>query len=389
MKKLLEQRNQFQKEMKDLVDVAEKEERAMSEEEVAKFEELEKKINALDATIAANEKARELENNTPEVAANKGESSKDPETSEKEVEKEEERAFASYIRSHLNQEERADVNLTESEHGAIIPKTIAKRIISKVKEISPLFEKASVFNVKGDLTFPEYDETDGGIRMAYQEEFQKISSTSGKFKPITLSNFLAGALTKIPRSLVNNTDFDLVEYVILKMAEAFRDFVEHEGLIGTQDKMQGALSCNQVVEAASTVAITADELIDLQMELPQIYQKDAIFIMNRNTAKAIRKLKNADGDYLFTKSLVEGFTYDVLGSPVYISENMPNIEAGKTPVLYIDATGLAYKLSSDLEIQVLKEKYADEHAIGVIGWAEIDSKIIEQQKMAALKMKAA
>ena len=57
--------------------------------------------------------------------------------------------------------------------------------------------------------------------------------------------------------------------------------------------------------------------------------------------------------------------------------------------IYGDMSGLAVKVSEDMNIEVLREKFATEHAIGVVGWLEMDSKIENEQKIAVLKMKAA
>ena len=74
---------------------------------------------------------------------------------------------------------------------------------------------------------------------------------------------------------------------------------------------------------------------------------------------------------------------------MYISENMPAATtAGNIPILYGDFSGLAMKISQDLQIQLMNEKYADKNAIGIIGWAECDSKIQNHQMIAGLKMAA-
>ena len=62
--------------------------------------------------------------------------------------------------------------------------------------------------------------------------------------------------------------------------------------------------------------------------------------------------------------------------------------AGAKAVVYGDMTGLSVKLAQNVEIQVLMEKFATQHAIGVVGYIECDSKITEPQKLAVLTMKA-
>jgi len=62
--------------------------------------------------------------------------------------------------------------------------------------------------------------------------------------------------------------------------------------------------------------------------------------------------------------------------------------AGKIAIFYGDFSGLAVKLSEEVNLQVLHEKYATQHAVGVVGWIEIDSKVENTQKIAKLVMKA-
>ena len=65
---------------------------------------------------------------------------------------------------------------------------------------------------------------------------------------------------------------------------------------------------------------------------------------------------------------------------MYISENMPSpTAANNIPVLYGDFSGMAMKISQDLEIQLMREKYIDKNAVGIVGWAECDSKIQNNQ----------
>ncbi|MEF2755352.1 MAG: phage major capsid protein, partial [Agathobaculum butyriciproducens] len=83
------------------------------------------------------------------------------------------------------------------------------------------------------------------------------------------------------------------------------------------------------------------------------------------------------------------FPYRLLGKPVYLSDNMPKLAAGASAVLYGDYSGLSVNLREDISIQVLREKYATQHAIGVVAWFEFDSKVTDSQKLAVLNMKSA
>ena len=149
-KKLREQRAAYQAEMQGILDTAESEERAMNEEETSKFDELEKKIKDIDATIKAEERARDLTLNVTDDGRKE-------ELRAEEIEAQEERAFANYIRGVVS-EERAS-NLEAGSNGAVVPKTIANKIIKKVYDICPIYQLATRYNVGGTLAIPYYDES--------------------------------------------------------------------------------------------------------------------------------------------------------------------------------------------------------------------------------------
>ena len=306
----------------------------------------------------------------------------------------ERQAFENYIRGYVVRDTETD--MTKTDNGAVIPETIANKIIRKVYDICPILERSSQYNVKGTLTIPYYDEASPAdhITVAYAEEFSALTSHSGKFTSINLTGFLAGALTKVSRSLINNAQFNIVDHVIDLMAEHIARFIEKELLIGTpadagagtEAKVLGLSTLTNAVTAQSASAITADEIIKLHDAIKDRYQSNAIWIMSSATRTALRLLKDEMGRYMLQDDISLPFGTSLLGKPVYVSDNMPEIATGNTVIYYGDCKGLATKFSENINIEVLREKYADEHAVGVIGWFEFDSKVEDQQKMAKLVM---
>jgi HK97 family phage major capsid protein len=370
MPTLVEQRNNLLEEMEGLVNKSKAETRAFTDMESNRFDEIKKEITKIDKTLAAEEESRSFEKK--ETKKTNGE--------------EEQRAldesnFLKFIRG----EERA---LNVADNGGVIPTHIANKIIEKVKELSPIYSMATVYNVGGDLVFPVYDESTSSIGAAYVDDLTELTEGTGKFTTVKLQNFIVGCLAKVSKSLMNRTDFDLLSFVINKVAKAIAEFLEKELINGTAGKMTGVLSAPNGITAASGTALIADELIDLQMVVPEVYQANASWILHKNTFKAIRKLKDGDGNYLFNKDATNGFGWTLLGKPVYITESMPAIALGAKVVAYGDFSGLYVKLAQNVELQVLNEKYATQHAVGVVGYVEVDSKIVETQKLAVLQMAA-
>ena len=367
------------------------EERAFTEDEQKEFDALEARAQALKNTIEAEERARDLELK-PTEPEKKPEEKK--EMTEEQRALSEERAFADYLRGVVSEERASgDVNLTKSDGTATIPTTIANKIITKVYDTCPIARMATRYNIKGTLTIPFYPATVSGstpdITMAYADEFSELESTRGVFDNITLQGFLSGVLTKVSKSLINNSQFDIVSFVIDHMAESIARWLEKELLIGTNNKIAGLSGITQTVSAGSTSAITTDKLIDLQDTIKDAFQANACWIMSPSTRNVIKKLKDGQGNYILEKDFSNGLNANLLlGKPVYISDNMPAIASGAKAIYYGDFSGLALKISEDINIEILREKYATEHAIGVVGYMECDAKVENAQKLAALVMSA-
>lgn len=376
------------------------EEQKAIEEEVGKFEEdkadnetertgLEKDIADLEAEITEEERKQK------EATQTRGKEKENRTMDEKEMRAAERAAFERYVREMagvaMRDDPPTDYNMTQGNNGYIIPKTIAEEIITKVKNICPIFERAQRYNVKGTLEVPYYPASSSHvIAAAYADEMEELVASSGDFGKVTLTGFLAGALAKISKKLVNNTDIDVVPFVTDQMAIAFGLFYEHECLVGTDKKSTGLLAGiaeGNTVTAAKKSSLSADELIDCQDKVPDQLQQNAIWIMNPKTRTALRKLKDEDGRYLLQDDITSPFGSVLLGKPVFVSDNMPEMgTANNKAVVYGDMTALGVKVTEDLEIQVLNEKFATQHAVGVVGWTEIDTKVVNEQKVSCIKM---
>ena len=317
-----------------------------------------------------------------------------PKEDDAEVAKREERAFEAYIRGAAMQlrDDASASPLTKTANGAIVPTTIAKRVIRKLYDICPILEKSTKYNIKGNLAIPYYDESDTAITVAFQDEFDELVAHSGKFTTITLGDYLIGALAKISVQLINNVDFPIVDYVVDQMAYSMKRFFENVLLNGASGKVAGlagngtATGVTLTVNAAAANAITADELIELQGTVKDMFQEGAIWIMSPKTRDAIRQLKDNMGRYLLQDDISLPFGKSLLGKPIFVSDQMPEMGAGKTAIYYGDMSGLATKFSENLVIEVLRERFITQAAYGIISRADFDAKVENAQKIAKLVM---
>lgn len=377
-KELMEKKNDLITRAEEVLNKAKGEKRELTEAEAEELAEIRDNVRRIAKSLG-------LTRDFSEIEAEEGKKEAEEEVKTEE-EKNEERAFEDYIRGNVLNERANNLTPASNSGGVTIPTTIANRIIKKVYDICPILERSSKYNVKGKLEIPYYDESTTSINVAYATEFVDLSSNVGAFTNIELTGYLAGALSLISRSLINNSQFDIVGFVVDRMAYDIARFIEGELLNGTNDKVEGLSGLTNTKTAASSSAITSNELIELQAQVKDVFQPDAIWIMSPATRTAIRELKDNMGRYLLQDDISLPFGKSLLGKPVYVTDNMSDIAAGKTVVYYGDMRGLATKFNEDINIEVLRERYAPQHAYGIVGWLEFDSKVQDNQMIAGLVM---
>lgn len=374
MKKLIEKKAALKAEMQSILDTASKEERAVNDDETKKFDELEKEIRAIDATIERNEKMSGISDGLQPVT-----------DSATDTEQVEERAFVDFVQGRISEMRAGEQNFTTANNGAIIPQSIANKVIKTVTEICPILAGAEMYHVKGTLKIPKYTKASGhDITVGYAEEFTELTADAGKFITVDLSGYLMGALTLIGKSVINNSAVDITGFIVRHMAEQIAICLEKELLLGTTNKAEGALSTSNTVTAKAKAAISFEDLVKLQSAVKQSFQGGACWTMNPETFTAVKLLTDTNGRPLLEPDITQSFPYRLLGKPVYLSDNMPTVAASAKSVLYGDYKGLSVNFRENIAIDVLREKYATQHAVGVNAWFEFDSKVTDEQKLAVL-----
>lgn len=373
MKKVFEKQNELKEQMRNMLSAIENEGRAFTKEEKAQFENLRDQVLDIEETLTLADKIDLAEN---KIVEDKLEAK----------DKNEIKAFANFLRSKgvSNAGEVAT-----GDNGAIIPKTVAQKIIDVITEVCPIFARATKYYVKGTLVLPKYVKNAGDdVTVAYGADFVAPTAHAGKFDSITLSGFYINALVEISDGLIGNTDLDLVNYFVRKMAEKYAQFLEKEFLYGTPDKISGVVgtydATNMKVTLAGKSSVTTDELIDIQDKVVDAFQFNAEWYLNRLTRTAIRKLKDNEKNYILNPDLTAKWGYTLLGKPVYTSDNVVALgTAGKEVIFYGDFSGLAVKINKDINVDILNDSYFKlRNSVGILGKAEVDAKVENTQKIA-------
>jgi len=357
----MEKRNTYLAELDEILATAKKDNRNLTENENTKFNRLAKEIRMIDEEIKKN-------NSTGQIIK-----AKSPH------QEEEVRSFINFIATGEHRD------LSSSGSNVIVPKTISDQVISRVKEISPLYSQMTHYNVTGDLSLPVYDYTAHLTQKIV--EFEELNLQMGSFMTVNLSGVSIGTLTKIGRSLLAKSNIDVLSVIIEQLALSVADFLSDQIINNTGAMFSGTLQSVTQAITGGAGAITADNLIDLQMSVPSRFQNDSAFLMNPTTFSAVRKLKDNNDNYLMVsgnESLRSNVPYTLLGSPVMIDENMPVYGAGDRAVYFGDFGSLVCNTNQDLQVQVLLEAFATQHATGIILTQTLDVNLADTRGLSVL-----
>ena len=228
---------------------------------------------------------------------------------------------------------------------------------------------------------------------AWMEEEDAYTESDDTFGQINLDAHKVGTLIKVSEELLQDSAFDLESYMVEEFARRIGDkeedaFLNGNGTHKPTGILNGSGGAQVGITTASASAITADELIDLYHSLRTPYRQNAIWILNDSTIKAIRKLKDGNGQYLWQPGVKDGQVDTILGKPYFASEFTPEIAAGAKTIVFgnlyyywiADRQGISFKR--------LNELYAGNGQIGFLASKRLDGKLVLPEAVKILQMKA-
>ena len=210
---------------------------------------------------------------------------------------------------------------------------------------------------------------------------------------MSIGAYKLATMIKVSEELLNDGVFDIAAYIATEFARRIGAAEEEAFFTGNgTGKPTGILNATGGAElgvtTAGATAITMDEVMDLFYSLRSPYRRNANFLMNDATVKALRKLKNASGDYIWQPSVTAGAPDTILNRPVYTSAFMPTIAGGAKSILFGD---LGYYWVADREgrsFKRLNELYAPTGQVGFLASERVDGKLILPEAVKVLQQKA-
>ena len=225
------------------------------------------------------------------------------------------------------------------------------------------------------------------------DEEGAYTESDDSFAQVSIGAYKLGTMIKVSEELLNDSVFDLESYIAREFARRIGTKEEEAFFTGDgTGKPLGILAASGGAEtgvtAASATAVTADELIDLFYSLKSPYRKNAVWVLNDSTIKAIRKLKDNNGQYLWQPSMVAGTPDTILGRPVKTSAYTPAIAAGAKTIAFGDFSYYWIADRQGRSFKRLNELYAANGQVGFLASQRVEGKMILPEAVKVLVQKA-
>ena len=280
---------------------------------------------------------------------------------------------------------------TDSEGGYLVPDEYQRTLIDALQEQNIFRQLAHVITTSsGERKIPVV--ASHGTAAWIDEEGQYPESDDA-FGQVSIGAYKLATMIKVSEELLNDSVFDVPAYIAREFARRIGAAEEEAFFTGNgTGKPTGILNATggaqTGVTAASATAITMDEVMDLFYSLRAPYRRNAVFIMNDATVKALRKLKNGNNDYIWQPSVQAGQPDTLLNRPVYTSSFMPTIAAGVKSILFGDLSYYWVADRSNRSFKRLNELYAPTGQVGFLSSERVDGKLILPEAVKVLAQKA-
>jgi len=203
------------------------------------------------------------------------------------------------------------------------------------------------------------------------------------FTPYTVESHKLAALVKMNSDFVRDAAFDIESHLVKRLAKNFGRAEDNAFINGTGIQMPtGILNATNGADVGiTTTEITYDDVIGLYFTVKPEYRRNAVWLMNDETALALRTLKDSAGNYLWRNS-----DDTILGKRVIISEYMPNAESDSKPIAFGDFSYYWVIGRSPVSVKMLSEKFALHDQIGYLAFEFLDGKLIRHEAVKVIQI---
>lgn len=395
-----QERAKLKSDARKILDTAQEAGRDMTGEEEQEFDRLLNEADKVDKRIKQNERVDDVpEDPDPDDGRTRGEPREGGEPESEDEQRS--RAFNAFLEGRQIPEQQARaLNLTSDPEGGylVAPEQFMERLIQRVDDEVPLRPLATTMTLtEGEsLGVPtlETDLNDAEWTSEVADVARDNSLRFGKrnLAPHPLAKEVLSSRTLLRRGSLSAEDIvrDRMAYKFATAQEnAFMTGDGSEKPLGLFTASSSGISTSRDVNTGASGGFSGDGLIDAKYTLKQQYIRNARWMFHRDSIKEVRKLKDANNQYLWQPGLAGDRPDTILDRPFVLSEFVPNtITDGNYVGLFGDFSFYWIVDSLMMSIQRLNELYAKSNQVGFIGRTELDAMPVLEEAFVRLKVGA-
>jgi HK97 family phage major capsid protein len=374
-----ERRAKLLQDMRGILDVAGEQKRELSNDETAQWNRMDAEAEQLRSSIEVLEKQARYD-------AERLSTQPQPTVDE---EQESRNAFGNFLARGMNElsgEERNYLQRAQSvgtaaNGGYFVPTLMGSQIIKALKAFGGVRSVANVVSTASGaaINWPTSDQTTYKATIIGE-------NTQVAEKTLSLGSIAIGAFTynsgvvKVSNELLQDSAFDVQAFLAEELGLAFGRGTNEHFTTGTgAGQPKGIVTASTLGTNAAAAAITFDNLIDLYHSVNSAYRNNASFMFSDSTLKALKKLKDTNGNYIWQPGTVSGAADTILGKSYVINDDMASIATAQKSVLFGDMSKYLIRDVAGVSIARLTERYADFGQVGYLGYSRHDANLLDVQ----------
>ena len=298
------------------------------------------------------------------------------------------RAFWNGMRNKMSYEVQNALSIgTDSEGGYLVPDEYEKKLVQALEDEVFFRSLANVIKTSsGDRKIPIV--TSKG-EAAWIDEGGQFPESDDSFGQTSIGAFKLATMIKVSDELLNDSVFNIENYISKEFARRIGTKEEEAFFVGDgKGKPEGLFGSADLGVTAATVNITFDDVMDLFYSLRAPYRKKAAWLLNDSTVKAIRKLKDGNGNYIWQPSVRDGEPDCILNRPYRTSIYVPELAAGNRVMAFGDYSYYWIADRQGRSFKRLNELYATTGQVGFLACERVDGKLILSEAVKTLEIKA-
>ena len=279
---------------------------------------------------------------------------------------------------------------TDSEGGYLCPDEYERTLVKALEEQNQLRSLCTIIRTEsGERKIPVV--ASHGTASWVDEE-GVIPESDDVFGQVSLGAHKLATMIKVSDELLQDSVFDIEGYIATEFARRIGAAEEDAFINGDgSGKPYGLLHATNGAATGVTTAgttFTSDEILDLIHSVKSVYRKNSVFLTNDSSIKALRKLKDGNGQYLWQPGIKEGQPDTLFNHRLVTSVYMPEIAAGSKPLLFGDFKSYWIADRQGRTFQRLNELYAATGQVGFRATQRVDGRLILGEAMKCLQIKA-